>query len=140
LLIGFIIYGASLGLKYNFSAGRDVCNIKLDGDYSAIILIRDMAFQLQYKNWGGRMVAMPVPDDRDISSRLAVGQTYWYMSQTTDFNKELEGWNQNGKVDVQILKSTEIITDVVFPAYDPASYAWNRPNNCFVTKFKIIKL
>ncbi|MEK7172939.1 MAG: hypothetical protein AAB740_03105 [Patescibacteria group bacterium] len=140
LLIGFIIYGASLGLKYNFSAAKDICNIKLDSDYSSIILIRDMAFQLQYKDWGGRMVAMPVPDDRDISSRLFVGQTYWYMGQTTDFSKELEGWSKYNKIDVQIITSTELVTNVVFPAYDPAGYAWNRPNNCFVTKFKVIKL
>ena len=140
LLIGFIIYGASLGLKYNFSAAKDICNIKLDGDYSSIILIRDMALQLQYKDWGGKMVAMPVPYGPDIPSMLLAGKTYWYMSQTTEFNKELEVWKRFNKTEVQIITSTEKITNVVFPAYNPASYSWNRPNNCFVTKFRIIKL
>ncbi len=137
VLFGCVLVGGLYGVHSRIQETTDIFNsIRLEGE-PEVVLVNGYAYSLLYKDWGSDKKAVILPHDGLVANTLETGKTYWYVSQTNDFSSVARGWESRNIVTETLMEST-YITDVRFPAYDPESYGFNRPNNAYIAKFTVI--
>ncbi len=135
LFIGLSAIGlVSVNLRHKVALDLTT-NIGADTDVNAVGIF-DCSYNLLYHNW------QPATFVNFINPKnFQEGQTYLYVSQTTEFSSALTEWQKKFIINLEELNSYKKETNAFFTAYNPGFanklFLFSRPNNIYTTKFKI---